>query len=351
MQLRGHRRRRTPLLVCGLLWLVPATARAHSFAPAVLDLRERDAGRFDVIWKMPGVESGGFTSSDDVPIPVLPVHCRLLAGDPAVRRGEEGPASWQVDCGPGALRGEQVSVRGLEGTRLDVIVRITWHDGSTASGVLRGGDAQFTVPAAGAGRAPGAGASTGGVLWSYGRLGVEHILLGPDHLLFVLGLLLLVGSWGMLVKTISAFTLAHSLALALAVLGVVEVPAAPVEATIALSIVLVALELTRAPQAPPTLARRYPWAVAFAFGLLHGLGFAGALAEIGLPSDQIAVALLAFNVGVEVGQLAFVTAMLAPLALLARIAAAWPAARLIPPYAIGSLATAWVIERVQRFWM
>jgi hypothetical protein len=348
---RGNRRRRTLLFVCGLMWLLPGTAHAHSFAPAVLDLRERDVGRFDVIWKLPGPGSGVLTPGDHAPLPQLPVQCRTLAGAPSMHPGEEGPAFWQVDCGPAAMRGQPLSVSGLDGTRIDVIVRITWHDGTTASGVLRSASDQFVMPTAGPSRVQASGAPARAVLWSYMRLGVEHILLGPDHLLFVLGLLLLVDSWGMLLKTISAFTLAHSLSLALAVLDVVQLPAAPVEALIALSIVLVALELTRAPATPPTLARRYPWAVAFAFGLLHGLGFAGALAQIGLPPDQIALALVAFNVGVEIGQLLFVAAMLVPRALLMRITAAWPAARLIPPYAIGALATTWVFERVQRFWM
>jgi hypothetical protein len=189
------------------------------------------------------------------------------------------------------------------------------------------------------------------VFWSYCRLGSEHILLGFDHLLFVLGLMLLVQTWGTLIKTISAFTGAHSVTLALAVLGVVDVPPAPVEALIAVSIVLLAAELTRPPHAPPTLARRYPWLVAFAFGLLHGLGFAGALAEIGVPSDRIALALLSFNLGVEAGQLAFVMAMLGPLVLAQRSARAWPRARLVPAYAIGALAVAWTFERVQRFWL
>src|SRR5262249_43100003 len=152
--------------------------------------------------------------------------------------------------------------------------------------------------------------SAGAVLSGYVRLGITHILLGADHLLFVLGLLLLVPSLGMLVRTITAFTLAHSVTLGLAVLGLIAVPAAPVEALIAASIVLVALELVRDPGAAPTLGRRAPWAIALGFGLLHGLGFAGALADVGLPADRIPLALLGFNAGVEVGQLAFVAAML-----------------------------------------
>ncbi len=329
-------------------------ALAHSFAPAVLDLRELDAGRFDVLWKLPGLDSGSFADGVDTPRPHLPTSCRDISAPPGA--AEEGPLYWRVDCGPAALRGETLWVSGLDGTRLDVIVRISWNDGTTTSTVLRSTDDRFLVPPGGGASSNGVnhgatdGVAVGTVLWSYGRLGVAHILLGLDHLLFVLGLLLLVKSWRTLVKTISAFTVAHSLALALAVLGLVHVPAAPVEALIACSIVLVAFELTRAADAPRTLTHAYPWVVAFAFGLLHGLGFAGALAAVGLPPDQIAVALVAFNVGVEIGQLAFVIAMTGPLLILARVTSTWPRTRLIPAYAIGVLATAWTFERIRQFW-
>jgi hypothetical protein len=185
------------------------------------------------------------------------------------------------------------------------------------------------------------------VLRRYGELGVEHILGGTDHLAFVFGLLLLVRGWGRLLGTISAFTLAHTLTLGLAVLGIVRVPPAPVEAMIAVSIVLVAVEALRPADAPPTLAHRKPWLVAFLFGLLHGLGFAGALAELGLPADQLPAALLAFNAGVEVGQLAFVATMLVPVVWLRRLPRAVQA---IPAYAIGALAVAWTFERVAAFW-
>jgi hydrogenase/urease accessory protein HupE len=279
--------------------------------------------------------------------PVFPDHC-LHIDDPALAgQSDEGTAYWRIDCGAAGLRGERVSVSELDGSRVDVIVEIAWLDQRTASAVLRSGADTFLVPAA---ATIGSGIPADVVLRNYGRLGVEHILLGADHLLFVLGLVLLVDTWGMLLKTISAFTVAHSLALALAVLGVVTVPAAPVEALIALSIVLVALELTRLGSDPPTLSRRYPWAVAFGFGLVHGLGFAGALAQIGLPPDQIPLALLAFNLGVELGQLLFVSVLLAPLAMFTRVAAARPQSRLIPAYAIGTIATAWVFERIWGFW-
>jgi hydrogenase/urease accessory protein HupE len=184
------------------------------------------------------------------------------------------------------------------------------------------------------------------VLWAYIGLGIEHILFGVDHLLFVLCLLLLVRGIRNLLATVTAFTLAHSITLAAATLGLIRVPAAPVEATIALSIVFLATELVRG-GARQTVARSYPWLVAFTFGLLHGLGFAGALAEVGLPQGEIPLALFGFNVGVELGQLAFVTAVLS-LARLARLMPwrmpAWAAGAV--GYAIGSLATFWVFARL-----
>jgi hydrogenase/urease accessory protein HupE len=185
---------------------------------------------------------------------------------------------------------------------------------------------------------------------TYLALGVEHILTGFDHLLFVLALLLIVKSARRIVATVTAFTVAHSLTLAAATLGFVHLPQPPVEAAIALSIAFVAAEIVHGLDGRPGLTARAPWLVAFAFGLLHGLGFAGALAEIGLPQSAIPLALLCFNLGVELGQLAFVVALLACLALARRARIPWPrAARPLPAYAIGALAMFWVIERVAAF--
>lgn len=337
-----------PLLVMLIATAPMREAVAHSFEPAVLDVREQAAGVFDVIWKLPGPESGSFAPGDPLPEPVLPAHCGRVAISGTLQPQPGEPLSWRVVCGARGLHDERLAVPGL-GPRLEVIVRVTWLDGQSGSGVLRSGAEDLVLPADRTASPPGGG-SAGTVLLAYGRIGVEHILFGVDHLLFVLGLLLLVDSWGLLVKTISAFTVAHSLALALAVFGVVEVPPALVEALIALSIVLVALELTRRGETP-TFTKQYPWAVAFAFGLLHGLGFAGALTAIGLPRDQLVLALFAFNVGVEIGQLLFVVAMLAPRAWLRRATARWPKIELVPAYAIGSLAFAWMLERIGRFWM
>jgi hydrogenase/urease accessory protein HupE len=223
----------------------------------------------------------------------------------------------------------------------DALVRIEFADGATWVGRLTPRAPQVTIPERRSG---------GSVAAAYLGLGVEHILLGIDHLLFVLALLLVTRGARRLVSTVTAFTVAHSITLALATLGVVRVPQAPVEAVIALSIVFVAAEIVRARRGVEGLTARAPWLVAFTFGLLHGFGFAGALSEIGLPQGQIPLALLLFNVGVEAGQLLFVAAVLAPLAVARRVRIELPRRlELVPPYAIGSLATFWVIQRVAGF--
>jgi hydrogenase/urease accessory protein HupE len=189
------------------------------------------------------------------------------------------------------------------------------------------------------------------VAWTYLGLGVEHILLGIDHLLFVLALLFLVQGWRRVIITITAFTVAHSITLAAATLGLVHVPQAPVEASIALSIVFVATEIVRSRMGRVSVAERWPWVIAFVFGLLHGFGFAGALREVGMPEDAIPLALLCFNIGVEVGQLLFIAAVMGIVTLLRRSAITIPAwAWRVPVYTIGTLAMYWTIERVAGFW-
>jgi hydrogenase/urease accessory protein HupE len=231
-------------------------------------------------------------------------------------------------------------VLGLESTLGDVLVRTRPAGGRLQTAVLRAGQTSTTVS-----RAP----SRTAIAWTYLRLGVEHILGGPDHLLFVLGLLLLVrGAW-QLARTVTAFTVAHSLTLALAVLGVVHVPPQPVEATIALSLLFLAAELTRGPEHRGSLTAHKPWLVALSFGLLHGFGFAGALAEVGLPDGEIPLALFQFNVGVELGQLLVVVSYVA-LARALRGRLQWRASWLrLAGYGIGSVAAYWCVERVAAF--
>lgn len=312
--------------------LAPSQAWAHAFAPALLDVREGPTGT-TVVWKVPATlgESPALR-------PVLPPACRPVTDATVEPVTQAMVERWVVDC-PGGLAGATIRVDGETEVPTDVVVRVELADGRSVSAVLRDGARELAIPAAQAG---------GAVTATYLRLGVHHILGGFDHLLFVLGLLLLVRSGWSLVRTVTAFTLAHSVTLALAVLGLVHVPPAPVETAIALSILLLAVELARPADAPPTLAARLPWLVAFAFGLLHGFGFAGALGEVGLPPGDVPLALLWFNVGVEAGQLLFVGALVAVAALLRRLRAGrllvvWRAAA---PWGIGGLAAFWVFERV-----
>jgi hydrogenase/urease accessory protein HupE len=215
------------------------------------------------------------------------------------------------------------------------------QDGTQHSAILRPSSPQFTIPLE---------ASKLQVAGDYWRMGTIHILEGVDHLLFVLALLLIVVGFKQLLTAVTAFTAAHSITLVLATLGVVHVPAAPTEAIIALSILFLATEIVHKHNGQFSLTEKYPWIVAFAFGLFHGLGFAGALSEIGVPQHEVPLALLMFNVGVETGQLLFIAVVLSLIAVLKKLPFTVPpgAWRLLP-YGIGSVAAFWTIERVISF--
>jgi hypothetical protein len=312
--------------------LTPAReTSAHEVRPAFLELSETEANHFIMTWKVPAL--GDFRLSVT---PRLPASCHLSGGLTSIRAGGAFIEHGRVNCDRD-LAGQTITIDGLGATMTDVLARIRMADGTVRSARMTPSDPSFTVPAQ---------AGPLMVLSAYIGLGVEHILFGIDHLLFVLCLLLMVHGIRNLLATVTAFTLAHSITLAAATLGFIRVPAAPVEASIALSIVFLASELVRG-GARPTVARSYPWLVAFTFGLLHGLGFAGALAEVGLPQGEIPLALFAFNVGVELGQLAFVAAVLSLVRLVQvaqiRLPAWTPRAA---GYAIGSMATFWVFARL-----
>jgi hydrogenase/urease accessory protein HupE len=248
---------------------------------------------------------------------------------------------WRIGCA-GGLDGRTIGIAGLESTMTDVIIRLTGNDGVERTTRVVASSPRFTIDAV---------PSRFEVAHTYLALGVEHILLGVDHLLFVLALLLLVRGGRRIFLTVTAFTLAHSLTLAAATLGFVHVPGPPVEATIALSIVFVAREVVMSARGRSGLTEAKPWLVAFTFGLLHGFGFAGALAQVGLPALAIPIALLFFNVGVEIGQLLFGAAVWAATHVVRR----WEPAsvdrcRQVVPYAIGTAASFWVIQRVAAFW-
>lgn len=323
-----------PILVVMGVLLAPLPGHAHEVRPAYLELREDGPGEFSVLWKTPMVARMRLALSPAFSGPVValtPVATRTT-GDAAIQ-------TWRLKAD--SLRGQSLRIDGLEATLTDVLVRVAFADGSAWLGRLTPQRPDALIP-----HRP----SVWGVAATYLALGVEHILTGLDHLLFVTALLLLTAGTWRLVKTVTAFTAAHSITLGLATLGLVHVPSKPVEAVIALSIVFVAVEIVHARSGQVGLAARMPWVVAFTFGLLHGFGFAGALSEVGLPEGQIPVALMFFNLGVEAGQLLFIASVLALVAGAKCIRMAWPRwVELMPAYAIGSVAMAWVIQRVAAF--
>ncbi|NVK44067.1 MAG: HupE/UreJ family protein [Oceanospirillaceae bacterium] len=241
-------------------------------------------------------------------------------------------------AGDASLPGTRVRIEGLDRTTIEAMVNITQLDGTHHSFLLRPRQSSVQVP-----EVPSAWT----VVKNYTRLGVEHILAGLDHLAFVAALMLIVHGWPMLLKTVTAFTLAHSITLGLATLGYLSLPPPPVETLIALSILLVAVEAIHLRRGRHSLATRWPWVIAFAFGLLHGFGFAGALMEIDMPQGDIPLALLFFNVGVELGQLLFITVLLLFLASVRRLIVLPRAAPIGAAYGIGALAAFWVLERLE----
>ena len=316
-----------------------ALSHGHALQPGYLELRLIDKELYAVVWKTPA------TSAQPMAITAqLPESCDPRTPGQPIWDGAAYVARWTASC-PGGLEGGVIHVVGLDQTSTDVLVRFDFADGVSEARRLTAGDPSFTVPTQ---------PSRLEVVRTYFLLGVEHILSGIDHLMFVLALLLLVKGVRRVVVTVTAFTLAHSLTLAGATLGFVHMPGPPIEAVIALSIAFVASEIIHSRQGKPGLTERYPWVVAFTFGLLHGFGFAGALAEVGLPQKSIPIALLFFNVGVEIGQLLFIASVFAIIALARQIKwrinvprPTWAWA--VPPYAIGSLAVFWVIQRTAAF--
>jgi hydrogenase/urease accessory protein HupE len=323
-------RRFLPALI--VAWIVSLSAlRAHEIRPAYLQIDETAPGAYDVLWKMPRVGD------------------RVLDVRPEFDRGftlEEGPGGALLDghvvyhyrlSGEQPLAGTTLTIRGLPRTTIDVLANLNLLDGQKHTFLLHPTSPELVFP-----REP----SKWGVMKTYTRLGIEHILLGIDHLLFVLALLLIIDGRKRLVGTITAFTLAHSITLVLSTLGYVSLPGPPVEAVIALSIALVAIDILRKRRGANPATARWPWLVAFVFGLLHGFGFAGALVDIGLPQQSLPLALLFFNVGVEVGQLIFIGGVFAIAWAFRRLEIRLPDwAKAVPPYAIGSLAMFWAIER------
>jgi hydrogenase/urease accessory protein HupE len=311
----------------------------HALEPGYLELRLLDKELYAVVWKTPANKSRPMKISA-----VLPESCDARTPAESIWDGAAYVARWTTSCA-GGLEGGVIRIDGLDQTRTDVLVRFDFANGVNESRRLIPGDSSFTVPTI---------PSRLEVVRTYLVLGFQHILGGIDHLMFVLALLILVKGTGRLIVTVTAFTLAHSLTLAGATLGFVNVPGPPIEASIALSIMFVAAEIMRSRQGRTGLTERYPWVVAFTFGLLHGFGFAGALVQIGLPQTSIPIALLFFNVGVEIGQVFFIACVFAVMALARQIARHMDVARLtwaraVPPYVIGSVAAFWTMQRLAAF--
>ena len=322
-----------------LLALCASRTFAHEVRPAYLELRQVGAETYALLWKVPG-------RGEDLRLalyPELPPGSETLSAPRSEFHDNALTERWTVRRA-GGMSGGTIRIAGLEATVTDALVRIERLDGGVQVARLTPSSPSFTVESA---------PSTTQIAATYLQLGIEHILFGYDHLLFVFALMLVVAGGWPLVKTVTAFTVAHSITLGLAVIGVVHVPPPPVEAGIALSILLLAAEIVRRNRGRPSLTMRAPWVLAFAFGLLHGLGFAGALIDAGLPAGDVPLALLAFNVGVEFGQLTFIAAVLALVLLRSRLRPpAFASLRAKPAmaYVIGTLAAFWFIDRLASFW-
>lgn len=320
-----------------LLLAVSGAAIADEIRPGYLELTTTDGTVYSIKWKVP--MKGDMVLSLK---PILPDWCTERTPPSSMATGGAMITHWSVNCSAGIAEGH-IRIDGLENTMTDVLVRIVHQDGMTQMARLTPSETSFVVAAE---------TTSLEVIKVYTALGTEHILLGVDHLLFVFALLLIVNGWRRLIGTITAFTLAHSITLFAATLGWVHVPQAPVEAVIALSILFLATEIIHNRQGRPGIAKRFPWLVAFIFGLLHGFGFAGALAEIGLPEQSIPLALLFFNVGVELGQLLFVAVVVSAGWVLRKLVAekTLQGSEVAASYVIGSLSAYWVIERTYSFW-
>ncbi|SEE81916.1 HupE / UreJ protein [Rhizobiales bacterium GAS191] len=318
----------------GLLAALVSTlvAHAHEIRPAYLQIDEIGSERYEVLWRTP------LLSGMRLPVALrFPSDIRNVTG-PYERELPDSLVERRIIDAPGGLTGRRIEFVALEATITDVMVRTQTRGGGHTTTLVHPSQPWVVIEA---------GQTLLSVARTYLVHGVDHILFGVDHLLFVLGLLLIVRDRWMLVKTITAFTVAHSITLAAAALGYVHVPAAPLNAAIALSILFVGVEVMRAWRGATSFALRHPWLVAFLFGLLHGIGFASGLVSLGLPQGDIPLALLTFNLGVEIGQLLFVAAILLLERAFRLLEIRWPwPLQYAPAYVLGTSAAFWTIDRV-----
>jgi len=325
------RARFTWLVAC--LLLAASIASAHEARPAYLEIKEIATGRFAVLWRTPVL------AGMRLPIVLkLPDDVKNLREPDVQELADSFVERRWIDAGPNGLAGQRIEFPGLQLTITDVLVRTEMLDGRKWTTIIHPSQPWVELAAT---------QSTLGVMDTYIVQGIRHILFGADHMLFVLGLLLIVKDRWMLLKTVSAFTLAHSITLAVATLGYAEVPVVPLNAAIALSILFLGPEIVRSWRGETSFTIRHPWVVAFSFGLLHGFGFASALTSAGLPRHELPLALVSFNVGVELGQLGFIALILALERSFRILEVRWPRwVQAVPGYAVGSLGAFWTVQRI-----
>ncbi len=323
-------------ILCALAFVLgpAAGAHAHRLAPSFLEIIETEDA-IAVTWKTPRVVSRGTRTEPTLPCPPATEATQRLEGTAFI-------SEWTLDCGETELVGSTLAVTGLETSGTDALVRVALADGREMRAILTSASSSYVIPAQESWTEVGRG---------YLILGAEHLFGGLDHVLFVLGLLALLGASRRLLLAITSFTIGHSLTLAIAALDLLRLPPAPVEVAIAVTLVVLAVELARGDVTSPL--QRWPGWMPFAFGLLHGLGFAGALTELGLPQHAIPLALFSFNVGIELGQLALVALALPVMVFTSRALRdhtkqGTPLGRLfheLPATAIGSLGVFWGLQR------
>jgi len=323
------------LLLVGLLLAisqVASTACAHETRPAFLEIKETAPHQFSLLWRTPVTER--------IRLPValqLPADAKDLKEPSIAQLSDSRIERRWIDTAPSGLANKQISFAGLESTFTDVLVRVQMLDGRSWTTIVRPSQPWVTISAA---------PSWPELAGTYIVEGIRHILFGIDHLLFVLGLLLIVKDWWTLLKTVTAFTVAHSITLAIATLGYASAPAVPLNAAIALSILFLGPEIVRVWRGQTSFTIRHPWVIAFAFGLIHGFGFASALTSEGLPHSDLPLALLSFNIGVELGQVAFIVLIMLLERSFRQLEIRWPRwAELLPGYTVGTLGAFWTIQR------
>ena len=315
-----------------VILLVAPLAHAHEARPGYLEIKETARNQFSVLWRTP-IQAG-------MRLPIaLSIPDVLNLKSPEVEELTDSLVErrW-IDAGPKGLAGKRIEFVGLELTITDVLARVEMIDGRKWTMIARPSQPWVEI---------GASQTWLEVAGNYVVEGIRHILFGADHLLFVLGLLLIVKDRWMLLKTVSAFTVAHSITLAIATFGYAEVPVLPLNAAIALSILFLGPEIVRSWRGETSFTLNHPWVVAFAFGLLHGFGFASALTSAGLPRAELPLALVSFNVGVELGQLGFVGLILALESSFRVLEVQWPRwVQILPAYTVGSLGAFWTVQRL-----